>query len=144
MTSLASRRLVLFDIDGTLLSAGRAARDSVLAALEAAYGWRGSGEKHDFSGKTAIVIGAASGIGEAIAAGFARHNARVVAFDIKEDASRNIAFLDITDGPAVEAAFAAVDEKHGGVDIAVCMPAVNVRKPILKYSEEELAFGDTR
>jgi phosphoglycolate phosphatase len=52
MTSLAGRRLVLFDIDGTLLSAGRAARDSVLAALEAAYGWRGSGEKHDFAGKT--------------------------------------------------------------------------------------------
>lgn len=94
----------------------------------------------DLSGKTAIVIGAASGIGEAIAAGFARHNARVVAFDINPDASRNIAPLDITDGPAVEAAFAAVDEKHGGVDIAVCMPAVNVRKPILKYSDEELAF----
>ena len=94
----------------------------------------------DLSGKTAIVIGAASGIGEAIAAGFARQNARVAAFDLKPDASRSIAPLNIRDGPAVEAAFAAVDEQHGGVDIAVCMPAVNVRKPILKYSEEELAF----
>lgn len=94
----------------------------------------------DLSGKTAIVIGAASGIGEAIAAGFARQNARVVAFDIKPDASRDIAPLNVTDGPAVEAAFAAADEQHGGVDVAVCMPAVNVRKPILKYSEEELAF----
>jgi phosphoglycolate phosphatase len=45
-------RLVLFDIDGTLLSAGRAARESVLAALERAYGWTGSGAAHDFSGKT--------------------------------------------------------------------------------------------
>src|SRR6266542_2189567 len=44
--------LVLFDIDGTLLSAGRAARDSVLAALEATYGWSGNGSSHDFSGKT--------------------------------------------------------------------------------------------
>ena len=50
----------------------------------------------DLSGKTAVVIGAASGIGEAIAAGFARQSARVVAFDINPDASRNIAPLDIT------------------------------------------------
>ena len=30
-------KLVLFDIDGTLVSAGAVARDSILAALEAAY-----------------------------------------------------------------------------------------------------------
>jgi phosphoglycolate phosphatase len=46
------KRLVLFDIDGTLLSAGRAARESVLAALTEVYGWTGSGSSHDFSGKT--------------------------------------------------------------------------------------------
>jgi phosphoglycolate phosphatase-like HAD superfamily hydrolase len=50
-------RLVLFDIDGTLLSAGRAARDSILRALEAAYGWKYAAEhedrgRFDFSGKT--------------------------------------------------------------------------------------------
>jgi len=45
-------RLVLFDIDGTLLSAGRAARESVIAALDAAFGWKGPGATHDFSGKT--------------------------------------------------------------------------------------------
>jgi len=46
-------RLVLFDIDGTLLSAGKAARESVLAALEEVYGWDpSSGRAHDFSGKT--------------------------------------------------------------------------------------------
>ena len=51
-------RLVLFDIDGTLVSAGSVARDSILKALEAAYGgWR-AGDHHqdrgryDFSGKT--------------------------------------------------------------------------------------------
>lgn len=47
-----SSLLVLFDIDGTLLSAGPAARESVLAALEAIYGWSGNGSSHDFSGKT--------------------------------------------------------------------------------------------
>jgi phosphoglycolate phosphatase-like HAD superfamily hydrolase len=50
-------RLVLFDIDGTLLSAGRVARDSILTALETAFGWRPSSEhqnreRYDFSGKT--------------------------------------------------------------------------------------------
>jgi phosphoglycolate phosphatase-like HAD superfamily hydrolase len=45
-------RLVLFDVDGTLLSAGRAARESILAALSAVLGWEGSADGHDFSGKT--------------------------------------------------------------------------------------------
>ena len=50
-------RLVLFDIDGTLLSAGKVARESILRALESAYGWKARDEhsnrqKFDFSGKT--------------------------------------------------------------------------------------------
>lgn len=44
--------LVLFDVDGTLLSAGRAARESILAALFAVLGWKGSADGNDFSGKT--------------------------------------------------------------------------------------------
>jgi phosphoglycolate phosphatase len=50
--STNGHKLVLFDIDGTLLSAGRAARESILSALQVVYGWSGSGEGHDFSGKT--------------------------------------------------------------------------------------------
>ncbi len=45
-------RLVLFDVDGTLLSAGRAARESILAALSSVLGWEGSADGNDFSGKT--------------------------------------------------------------------------------------------
>lgn len=50
-------RLVLFDIDGTLLSAGRVARESILVALDRAYGWKAEGDhqdriRYDFSGKT--------------------------------------------------------------------------------------------
>jgi phosphoglycolate phosphatase-like HAD superfamily hydrolase len=45
-------RLILFDIDGTLLSAGRAARESILAALRAVLGWDGTSDGNDFSGKT--------------------------------------------------------------------------------------------
>lgn len=52
-----SPRLVLFDIDGTLLSAGRVARESILVALERAYGWtaqpaHSDRRRYDFSGKT--------------------------------------------------------------------------------------------
>ncbi len=46
------QKLILFDIDGTLLSSGRAARESVLVALERVYGWTGASDAHDFSGKT--------------------------------------------------------------------------------------------
>ena len=91
-------------------------------------------------GKTAVVIGAASGIGEAIAAGFARQKARVLAFDIHPDPDREIAALDITDGTSVDRALTAADREHEGIDVVVCMPAVNVRKPILRYSDEELSF----
>lgn len=52
MTSSNGHRLVLFDIDGTLLSAGRAARESVLASLERIFGWQGASDGYDFSGKT--------------------------------------------------------------------------------------------
>ncbi len=93
----------------------------------------------DLTGKTAVVIGAASGIGEAIAAGFTRHGARVLALDIKPDASRQIEALDITDGPAVDRVLAEIDRRHG-IDVLVCMPAVNVRKPILQYTDEELSL----
>jgi len=104
----------------------------------------------DLSGKTALVIGAGSGIGEAIAIGCARHGARVICLDVNEDAARRVASqaaaegaaaearpLDIRDVTAVDAAFDEAD-RAGGADIAICTPSINVRKPILKYSDEEL------
>jgi phosphoglycolate phosphatase len=45
-------KLVLFDVDGTLISAGRAARESIVAALRSVLGWEGSSDGNDFSGKT--------------------------------------------------------------------------------------------
>jgi NAD(P)-dependent dehydrogenase (short-subunit alcohol dehydrogenase family) len=92
----------------------------------------------DLHGKTAVVIGAASGIGAAIAAGFAGQGAQVVGLDVKPDPSRQIGALDITDGEAVDRVLAEVDRRHG-IDVLVCMPAINVRKPILQYTDGELA-----
>lgn len=96
-------------------------------------------ELFSLKGKTAIVIGAAAGIGEAIAQGFAAQGARVIAYDLNPDPSRDIGKMDVCDTRAVDRAFDEVARDHG-VDIAVCMPAVNVRKPILRYTDEELAF----
>src|SRR5450759_3109358 len=46
------RRLVLFDIDGTLLSAGRASRDALVEALLAVHPHPLDLERYEFSGKT--------------------------------------------------------------------------------------------
>jgi NAD(P)-dependent dehydrogenase (short-subunit alcohol dehydrogenase family) len=105
----------------------------------------------DLTGRTAIVIGAGSGIGEAIALGCADHGARVICLDVNEPAAQRAAgqvagrggageagALDIRDADAVDRAFDEVERRHG-VDIAICTPAMNVRKPILKYTDDELS-----
>jgi phosphoglycolate phosphatase len=45
-------RLVLFDIDGTLLTDRGAARDAFGVALESVYGYAGDLSRYDFSGRT--------------------------------------------------------------------------------------------
>ena len=90
-------------------------------------------------GKTAVVIGAGSGIGEAVALGCERQGATVVRLDIKSDAGKGIGELDIRDAAGVDRGFDDLDARHDGVDIAICTPSINVRKPILKYTDEELS-----
>lgn len=105
----------------------------------------------DLTGKTAVVIGGASGIGEAVALGCARQGARLICLDVNEESARRVAAqateeggpceagaIDIRDGAAVERVFSDIDAKYG-VDIAICTPSINVRKPILKYTDEELS-----
>ena len=46
------RRLVLFDIDGTLITDGGAARDAFAMALRAVFGYEGRLQRYDFSGRT--------------------------------------------------------------------------------------------
>ena len=45
-------RLVLFDIDGTLITDGGAARHAYRSALAQIYGWEGDLTRYDFSGRT--------------------------------------------------------------------------------------------
>jgi NAD(P)-dependent dehydrogenase (short-subunit alcohol dehydrogenase family) len=100
-------------------------------------------------GKIAAVIGAGSGIGEAVALGCGRLGARVACLDVEttkaEDVARRIGAgaearaLDIRDGASVQSCFDDLKARHGSLDIAICTPSINVRKPILAYSEDELA-----
>ena len=97
-------------------------------------------------GKTAAVIGAGSGIGEAVARGAARQGAAVVCLDSNSDAAGRVAAaiggtatagaVDIRDAGQVAAALERAAEQDS-LDIVVCTPGINVRKPILQYSAEE-------
>jgi NAD(P)-dependent dehydrogenase (short-subunit alcohol dehydrogenase family) len=102
-------------------------------------------------GRVAAVVGAASGIGEAVAFACARQGARVACLDQDAEGAAAVAAriaaeagsaeampLDIRDNQAVRAAFESLRERHGRLDVAVCTPSINVRKPILAYTEDEL------
>ena len=108
------------------------------------------GSRFSLEGKNAAVVGAGSGIAEAVAVGCAEHGARVACLDIQADladatAARiraaggeaESAALDVRDGARVDAAFAAVRRRHGSLDVAICSPAINVRKPLLDYTDDE-------
>jgi NAD(P)-dependent dehydrogenase (short-subunit alcohol dehydrogenase family) len=90
----------------------------------------------DLTGKVIAVIGAASGIGEAVVNGGRQLGAITEGFDIK--ASDGHMALDIRDSAAVDCALNKVRERHGRLDAVVCTPGVNVRKKILDYSDEEV------
>jgi NAD(P)-dependent dehydrogenase (short-subunit alcohol dehydrogenase family) len=99
----------------------------------------------DLTGKTAAVIGGGSGIGEAVAIGAAKQGAGVVVLDANAAAAQAVAAkipgagaapLDIRDA-AVNAALDAIVRDRGRLDIVVCTPGINVRKPLLQYTSEE-------
>ena len=71
-----------------------------------------------FAGKKVLITGAASGIGAATAALFAKEGADLVAFDIQ--AAEGVLQLDVTDTEAVRAAVA----EHGPFDIVLNVAGV--------------------
>jgi NAD(P)-dependent dehydrogenase (short-subunit alcohol dehydrogenase family) len=104
----------------------------------------------DLSGKVAAVVGGARGIGEAVTVGCVRQGARTVCLDVKEAEARAVAArasqhggaceaeaLDIRDREAVTRAFDGIRARMGSLDIVVCTPGINVRKPLLAYQPDE-------
>jgi NAD(P)-dependent dehydrogenase (short-subunit alcohol dehydrogenase family) len=101
-------------------------------------------------GRIVAVVGAASGIGEAVARACARQGAHVAAIDVnREGVDRTAARIaeaggsaeshmaDVVDGDVVDALFAKLAAAHGALDGVVSTPSINVRKPLLAYAEEE-------
>ncbi|CAN5475724.1 SDR family oxidoreductase [soil metagenome] len=100
----------------------------------------------ELGGKTALVVGAGSGIGQASALGLAAFGAQIVCADLKlSDAQATVELiqqtggkaspllLDMRDGAAIRVALAQI----GVVDVLICTPSINVRKPLLEISDEE-------
>lgn len=100
----------------------------------------------DLSGRHALVIGAGSGIGQSTALGLAAHGAHVVCADISIDKVSST--LELLDQQGASAEGLELNVQHGaevaqkisnltGLDVLVCTPSINVRKPLLDYTEEE-------
>jgi NAD(P)-dependent dehydrogenase (short-subunit alcohol dehydrogenase family) len=100
----------------------------------------------DLTGKHALVIGAGSGIGQAAALGLAAHGASVMCADLDltkvndtatmikaEGGNAETLELNLKDGKGVAQKIAALPK----IDILVCTPSINVRKPILEYTEDD-------
>jgi NAD(P)-dependent dehydrogenase (short-subunit alcohol dehydrogenase family) len=102
------------------------------------------GDLFRLDGRTALVVGAGSGIGAAVAPGLAAFGAKVVCADADHDAASATAkligdaagacLLDLLDPATVEEAAAEL----GAPDVLVTTPSVNVRKPILEFTDDEL------
>jgi rhamnulose-1-phosphate aldolase/alcohol dehydrogenase len=101
------------------------------------------------AGRIALVTGAASGIGRAIAARLAEDGACVVVADLDVDGARNVAAelgssdvavgigVDVRDAAQVDAAVDAALLAFGGVDLVVNNAGLSVSKPLIDTTEDD-------
>jgi len=103
-------------------------------------------------GQRTIVTGAASGLGKAIALGFAHFGADVACLDIdlggSEKTAEEVSALgregyavrvDVRDWENVRTAAEEVSSRSGAVDVAVNVPGINRRKPVLELEAHEFS-----
>lgn len=104
----------------------------------------------ELDGEVAAVVGAASGIGRQIALGLADQGAKVTCLDVNaagaEKTAQEIgeaggmaaaARVDVRDSESVDAALRAVRDGEGRLDTVVSTPGINIRKPLLHYSDDD-------
>jgi NAD(P)-dependent dehydrogenase (short-subunit alcohol dehydrogenase family) len=102
---------------------------------------------HLLTGKTAVVTGGGSGIGQRMAERFAEHGAKVMLVGRKQEkldaaagtiraagGSASTSALDVRDYPALEAAFKKTRDQFGEIDILVCGAAGNFPAPVVGMS----------
>ena len=100
--------------------------------------------------KTAIVTGAASGLGKAIAMTYAREGAQVAIADLDKSAADAVAdeiraaggqalgiAMDVTSEQAVNDGVAAVVAAFGGVDVLVSNAGIQIVHPLEEFSYDE-------
>lgn len=101
-------------------------------------------------GRIALVVGGASGIGQAGAIALAAFGARCAVADvnaagaaatvecIRADGGTADAFTaDVRDTASVDRLVADVLAAHGRIDILLAMPAINIRKRLADYTDDE-------
>src|SRR5476649_1312611 len=97
------------------------------------------------AGHTAVVTGAGTGIGAAIARELSRRGAHVVATDIDGDAAAHVAAefggesaqLDVTDARACDRVAQAVDAARDGIDIWASNAGISSMARFTDISEDE-------
>lgn len=97
-------------------------------------------------GKSALITGAARGIGRAFAEAYAREGATVAIGDINVEAAERAAKeigpaayavrLDVTDLGSIQAAVEAVEKRAGGIDILINNAALFDLAPIVEITKE--------
>jgi NAD(P)-dependent dehydrogenase (short-subunit alcohol dehydrogenase family) len=105
----------------------------------------------DLMGKRAVVTGAATGIGRAIAAALARHGVRVAIADIDPARAEATAeeigeeaiglAMDVRGRDSVAAGFAAVEAAWGGYDILVANAGVSTMRKAVDLTDEDWDFN---
>ncbi|MBN3789129.1 SDR family oxidoreductase [Burkholderia sp. Ac-20353] len=110
----------------------------------------GNNEQFDYSGKTVLITGAASGIGRATALAFAERGARLVIGDVGQGANETVEQIhalggeaifvktDVSNADAVHALVATAVETYGKIDAAFNNAGILPRTaPFAEMTEED-------